>query len=227
CTVTNMAVLTVDGFLIFRCWQVCERAYKMVISPIVLWIGGAACTVLQIYWQIVQSAEIHKAWTPINMTVGPGTILTPFWGCSIAVNVYSTGVILHRIWRHVQGQKRFSTAMSSSTRDLRFVMRVLVESGALYLLITIPHFIVWWTPSSTAILILAWTNLPAVGCTFNLIVIRTSQRRVERDKDCERNRAFLSAVMDFLPSDTAGSGDVHTTDHFSSGRTSSTYENDQ
>ncbi|KAH9480022.1 hypothetical protein JR316_0006619 [Psilocybe cubensis] len=158
------------------------------------------------------------------MTTGPGTILTPFWGCSIAVNLYSTGVILHRIWLHVQEQTRFSSSLSASVRELRFVMRVLIESGALYLVITIPHFIVWWTPSSTAILIFAWTNLPAVGCAFNFIVIRTSQRRVEHVKDLEKDAGFISTVMQFRPPIIANTTTTHTTDHFSSGRTSSTYE---
>lgn len=66
-------------------------------------------------------------------------------------------MILHRIWLHVQEQSKYSAAVTASVRELRFIMRVLIESGALYLMITIPHFIVWWTPSTTAILIFAWT----------------------------------------------------------------------
>lgn len=43
-----------------------------------------------------------------------------------------------------------------SRRQLRFIVRVLVESGALYLLITIPHFAVWWTSSGITIVTLGW-----------------------------------------------------------------------
>ncbi|KAF9557008.1 hypothetical protein CPC08DRAFT_710733 [Agrocybe pediades] len=197
CTATNMAVLIVDGFLLYRCWLVCGKSVRMIIFPAFFWTGGAACTILQIYWQIVQSASISKVWTPVNMNTGPGTILTPFWGCSIAVNIYSTSVILYRIWLHVKEQTKHSAALSASVRELRFIMRVLIESGALYLMITIPHFIVWWTPSTTAILIFAWTNLPAVGSAFNLILIRTSQRRVENEKEVKYEKDVLSTVLQF------------------------------
>jgi hypothetical protein len=46
--------------------------------------------------------------------------------------------------------------MSESRRELRFIVRVLIESGALYLIITIPHFAVWWTTSGLAIITLGW-----------------------------------------------------------------------
>ena len=54
--------------------------------------------------------------------------------------------ITRRLWsiaKDVEG--------ATSTSSLRFVSRVMAESGVLYLLITTAHFIVWFTPSSVAI----------------------------------------------------------------------------
>ncbi|KAF9474375.1 hypothetical protein BDN70DRAFT_899007 [Pholiota conissans] len=175
CTVTNFSVLITDGFLIYRCWQVCAKSSKSIIFPAIFWVGGLACTILQIYWQVVMSAAIPKVWVPVNMTIGPGTILTPFWGSTIVVNFYATGRIIYCIWKAAEAQKK---ALSPS-RDLHFLIRVLLDSGMLYLLVTIPHFVVWWMPNESAgIIILGWINLPVVCSAFNLIIIRTSQYRV-------------------------------------------------
>ena len=64
-----------------------------------------------------------------------------------------SGMIIYRLWKVVGHQR------DGPTRDFKFVMRVFIESGALYFLVTIPHFVVWWThtgPSSAAILVVGW-----------------------------------------------------------------------
>ncbi|KDR79645.1 hypothetical protein GALMADRAFT_137439 [Galerina marginata CBS 339.88] len=178
CTMANTVVLIADGFLIYRCWLVCFKSFSKIIFPCFFWVGGVVCTVLQAYWQIVQSAAIVTAWTPVNMDIGPGTILTPFWGSTIVVNVYATSVIVYTLWKTA---RRDESKLSESTGQLLFIMRVIIESGALYLIMTIPHFIVWWTPSGTAILILGWINVPVVGSAFNLIILRTSWHRAKEE----------------------------------------------
>ncbi len=56
-----------------------------------MWIGGLVCTVLQLYWQTVQTGVWGKGkWEPVNMTVGLGTVLTPFWATTILLNAYTT-----------------------------------------------------------------------------------------------------------------------------------------
>ncbi|KDR74689.1 hypothetical protein GALMADRAFT_141043 [Galerina marginata CBS 339.88] len=197
CTVTNTVVLIADGFLIYRCWLVCLKSFPKIIFPCFFWVGGLVCTLLQIYWQVVQSAVILSVWTPVNMTIGPGTILTPFWGSTIVVNIYSTSVIVYTLWKTARVQ--FTHSASECMVELRFIMRVLIESGALYLVITIPHFIVWWTQSSLAILILGWTNLPVVGSAFNLILIRTSWHRAKEDSVEESVISAMSAMHFSLP----------------------------
>lgn len=95
---------------------------------------------------------------------------------------------------------------STSIHQLRFTMRILIESGFLYLATAIAHFVVWWTPNSYAIsvisgivslflrfmrcalcfeeltsLSLLLQNLSVTGIAFNLILIRAAQRRVEEE----------------------------------------------
>ncbi len=67
-----------------------------------------------------------------------------------------SGMIIYRLWK-VSGRQ--NGVDGSAKRDFKFVMRVFIESGALYFLVTIPHFVVWWThtgPSSAAILVIGW-----------------------------------------------------------------------
>lgn len=58
-----------------------------------------------------------------------------------------SGLIIYRIWRVANN----SAKLGASTDQIRFVMRVLIESGILYLSTTIAHFTVWWTPNNFAI----------------------------------------------------------------------------
>jgi hypothetical protein len=214
CTVSNFCVLIADGFLIYRCWMVCLKSVRIIIFPCFFWIGGFACTILQIYWQVVQTALITSVWTPVNMNVGPGTILTPFWGSTIVVNIYATTTIVYVLWKNAQAQSKHST----STGEIRLVnvMRVIIESGAIYLLITIPHFIVWWTTSTLAIVILGWTNLPVVGSAFNLILIRTSRYRVNEggtDSTEKMGKSVISAIQFSGPNSTVRTkDDISSTD---------------
>ncbi|PPQ96834.1 hypothetical protein CVT26_006003 [Gymnopilus dilepis] len=193
CMVSNTSVLIADGFLIYRCWMVCLKSIRMIIVPCVFWIGGVVCTALQLYLQTVQTDGLD-AWTPVNMSVGPGTILTPFWGTTIVVNIYATGIIGYKLWRRGKAQSKVDS--KSSTGEIRVlkIMRIIIESGVIYLLITIPHFIVWFTTSNLAIVILGWINLPVVGSAFNLIIIRSAKHRVEEYEVTTGGRTVISTI---------------------------------
>lgn len=44
---------------------------------------------------------------------------------------------------------------NTSVHRLKFLMRVIIESGFLYLATAIAHFVVWWTPNTYAIAIIS------------------------------------------------------------------------
>jgi hypothetical protein len=46
-------------------------------------------TVLQAYVQVAQVSKMN-VWLPVNMSVGPGIILIPFWASTIVLNIYAT-----------------------------------------------------------------------------------------------------------------------------------------
>ncbi|GJJ07540.1 hypothetical protein Clacol_001742 [Clathrus columnatus] len=124
CTTSNLSALLADSVLV--------------------WLGGLVSTILQAYWQIIQQKGLLTAWQPIDTQIGPGSILTAFWACTITLNAYATLVIARRLWLFSQVDNKIATPHSS----LRFVGRVITESGLLYLVITITHLVAWFTPSA-------------------------------------------------------------------------------
>ncbi|TFK35755.1 hypothetical protein BDQ12DRAFT_725793 [Crucibulum laeve] len=189
CGTTNASALIADVILIYRCWIVYSRSRMVIIFPIILWFGGLVCAIIQAYWQIVQTQLFSTAWQPVAMKVGPGTLLAPFWGSTVTLNIYTTSMIIYRIWTAAH-----ENAGTDSLREFKFIIRVIIESGALYLAIITAHFVVWFTPSAFAIVMVSNINLPIIGIAFNLILIRTSKRRVDelkkRSHDVESDMEF-------------------------------------
>lgn len=78
----------------YRLWVTHARQMWIMWFPLSLWVGGIICTILQLYLQVV---HIHNPnfgpyhWSTVNMSVGPGIVLTPFWASTIALNAYCTG----------------------------------------------------------------------------------------------------------------------------------------
>ncbi|KDR77432.1 hypothetical protein GALMADRAFT_209796 [Galerina marginata CBS 339.88] len=200
CTNANLSALIADATLMYRCWLVYNKSMRIMIFPIILWVGGVGLTGLEAYWQVVQSQKILHAWQPVNTKVGPGTILTPFWGSTVVLNAYSTGFIAHRIW----GVAKSSSKSGISTGHLRFVMRVLVESGGLYLAIATIHFLVWFTPSEFAISVLSSINLPIIGIAFNLILMRTNKKRVDEEMGSSDEEKVPASALVFHHSMRSG-----------------------
>jgi len=175
CMIANAIALLADIVLMYRLWVTHARQMWIMWFPIFLWVGGIICTILQLYLQIV---HIHNPnfgpyhWSTVNMSVGPGIVLTPFWASTIALNAYCTGILIWRIW----GASKTGDNSSASKR-LRFLVRILMESGILYLIISLAHFFVWFGHDNFVIFLLAGMNTSVIGIAFNLVLIRTAQNK--------------------------------------------------
>ncbi|KAF9473813.1 hypothetical protein BDN70DRAFT_997441 [Pholiota conissans] len=166
CVLANLTALLADIVLMYRCWIVYGMRNRILIFPIIMWIAGFICTILQGYWQIIHSNLNHK-WNIVNMTIGPGMILIPFWGTTLLLNIYCMSMLMYRIWDATKESRG-----SSNIKILQFTLRILAESGFLYFSTTVTHFIVWFTPNNMAIRIASEINIPTIGIAFNLILIR-------------------------------------------------------
>jgi hypothetical protein len=191
CTTANLVALLADTVLMHRCWIVYSKSKRILIFPLMMWIGGIICTVIQAYWQAVQTGHFGTGhWEPVNMQVGPGIVLTPFWATTLALNTYTTGLLIRRILTAVKNSK----AVGSPVQPLQLVLRVLAESGVLYFSTTAAHLVAWFTPSNLAISILSEINIPTIGVAFNIILIRAAENRAREARAEEAQRTGLSMM---------------------------------
>lgn len=143
CTVANANVLLADIVLIIRCWTVYGgRGTAVIVFPSFLWIGALLCTILQIYLQIAHTIDPTigpYSWASVNMKMGPGIVLIPFWICTVVLNAYVAVMLIRRIYNTAE-HCRFST----SIEHFHFIIHVIAESGVLYFSITVAHFLSWF-----------------------------------------------------------------------------------
>ncbi|KAF5316815.1 hypothetical protein D9619_006885 [Psilocybe cf. subviscida] len=175
CTTGNLTSQLADAVLTSRLWNIYNKSYRVIAFPVVLWFGNLVLTALQAYLQIGQVSKLD-VWLPVNMSIGPGIILTPFWASTIVLNIYATSMIIYRLWRLDQ-----ETTFGRSRRAIRFAASLIIESGSLYLTTGIAHFVVWWTPNNFAINVVSNINIPVIGIAFNLILIRLAQHRADEE----------------------------------------------
>ena len=102
-----------------------SRSLKTIIFPSLFWIGGVVCTVIQLYWQAVRGTDNTTAWTPVNMSVGPGTVLTPFWASTIIINLYTTGAFFD-----INSQRIFVLTVCIATHRQNCVLHLESDEGA-------------------------------------------------------------------------------------------------
>ncbi|KAF9444032.1 hypothetical protein P691DRAFT_737060 [Macrolepiota fuliginosa MF-IS2] len=198
CASANFAALLADSILIHRCWRVYNRSIAIIAFPVTLWMGGAVCTALHMYLLVAQangSGIDPYTLGPIT-AFGPGVVLLTFLASIAVLNAYSTSVLIHRIhevMKQIEG--------SNSTKTFRHIIRILAESGFLYLSVTLGHFIAWLTANNIAIEALRTLSAPVVNIAFHLVIIRSARNRVERD---ETRKARRLSTIQFSPASMAG-----------------------
>lgn len=179
CTVADVVALLADTVLLYRVWVVYGRKMRVMWFPLLMFLGGIVCTILQLFLQIV---NVHNPdfgpyqWAAVNMSVGPGIVLTPFWASTAALNAYCTTMLIWRIWKASKKGENGTLA-----RQLQFLVRILMESGILYLSVSLAHLFVWFGQNGFAIRLLGTINVFVIPIAFNLVLIRTAQNRAEDD----------------------------------------------
>ncbi|KAF9556530.1 hypothetical protein CPC08DRAFT_711128 [Agrocybe pediades] len=173
-----------DIFLIYRCWVVYDRSWAIIIVPALVWV---ASTVLSIYILIIRTrGALEIVGVPSKSL--PAFLASQF-ATTIAVNIYATAFIVYRIYitdkqsRRVtldlecrEGMSRTTSPGQPDRTHLQRVMRILIESGLFYTLITVADFICV-IKNSTLALIVSAINIVVIGITFNSIVIRVAAER--------------------------------------------------
>ncbi|KAF4610152.1 hypothetical protein D9613_010236 [Agrocybe pediades] len=150
--ITSLAVfLLADGLLVWRCFYACGQSFRRSFVPITLLIGE---TVLVISTAVYSCLLATKHSLETTQEVQISNHLTAATLVSVAAtSLVSTGVICLEIWRNTSPSSR-------SRKRYQAIIRVLIESSALYTATVISSAILNFTTTGdvescfTAVLVL-------------------------------------------------------------------------
>lgn len=175
----NQAITMIicDFVLIYRCWIVYGRRWKVIIPSLILYLGNLAVTgkISEIGATLETGAEgtfnsdsVFRPW------------LLAFFGTIATQNIMTTSILILRIWRVEKQSMKYLNQDDSpndrQTRCLRRAIRVIAESGAAYTACVIASF-VSEAAESNAFYPIADIAVQMTGIAFNMILVRSSLKR--------------------------------------------------
>ncbi|KAI9459690.1 hypothetical protein BJY52DRAFT_356195 [Lactarius psammicola] len=146
-----------DGIVVWRAWALRDpiRKFTVFIPPLfslactlVLSAAGAA-------FVYIGAERESKRDTAVSRYLG-----WTVWGLSVGTNLWATGLIFIRTWRHRQSV-RASLGKGTATSTSEKVLIFMVESGALYLCIWVVYMILSFT---------RWDNIHCLDAAIVQIV---------------------------------------------------------
>ncbi|PPQ64865.1 hypothetical protein CVT26_002583 [Gymnopilus dilepis] len=185
-----------DSMLIYRCWIIYGRSWRVITLPVVLWFGCLGASL----WIVVIEAGLRSNALISSEQIQPAG--STFWAISPALNILTTGLLAWRILTVDKSNKRYSVSSNRAgikgNSTLQTVVRIIVESGLLYTVVAIINFISWITRNNLMLYVIGGIEVQIVGIAFNMIIIRTTTLSLE-----EQQKAFVPlSPMRFTPSNT-------------------------
>ncbi|KAF8970693.1 hypothetical protein BDZ97DRAFT_57170 [Flammula alnicola] len=179
----NLQTVIADGALIGRCWHVYARKWAVILFPLALWTAGFVIMIYAV-WTENQFLFHHDDSRMLSIEC------TIFWVVTIVLNIYTTGMIVFRIWSvdHAARSVHAADSVSSCPQSgkmkrrskLQSVLRIVIDSGLIY---TMTSFAVFCSQiaSSNSVFITTGADIMVIGIAFNLIHIRVAHTR-DRDE---------------------------------------------
>ncbi|GJE99987.1 hypothetical protein PsYK624_162650 [Phanerochaete sordida] len=157
----NTQTLILDGVVIYRTYVVWQNVW-IVLVPILGWCGLLSASIgLNI---ALATASTHSGDV---FAVQTGRWITANYAITLATNLSSTSLLAYRIWM----VKRQSARFSSTNNPLSPILRVVIESGAIYSL-TITTALVAFVSKSNGVYVLLDMISPIISIVFNMITVR-------------------------------------------------------
>ncbi|KAI0643291.1 hypothetical protein C8Q79DRAFT_915631 [Trametes meyenii] len=159
-TLYNVQTLILDGVVIYRTYKVWNNFWIIVI-PVFGWLGLLGCSGGLSYSLATTpsiSEDIFEAAT--------SRWLTGNWGMTLITNVCATLALAFRIW-----QVTSKSAQYRQGGRLSPILRVIVESGALYSL-TVTAALVLFLLQSNGVYVVLDMISPVICIVFNMIIVR-------------------------------------------------------
>ncbi|KAJ6536755.1 hypothetical protein DFH09DRAFT_1178674 [Mycena vulgaris] len=154
-----------DSVAVYRCWVLWNRNFYVVCVPFFMVFGSAVSG----YMTCAIFAKIQ-----VGSTVFDGSLdawVKAFYSLAVAQNIITTALIAWRI--AVTEQQASSYRIGKG--NLMPILRILVESAALYLVAEL-ILLILYASNNNAQFIALEAITPIVGITFNAITIRITLR---------------------------------------------------
>ncbi|KAJ7439066.1 hypothetical protein B0H11DRAFT_2103248 [Mycena galericulata] len=177
-----------DAAAIYRCWILWSRDYRVIVIPaslLMITIGSGYYITDVLYPRENPDASIFS---PTLLK-----FITLFYAIAVTQNIITTGLMSWRLW---QGERRIGGhRLGEST--LMPILRILIESAALYLFVEILLLATYAVNYNVQYIILESVT-PIAGLTFSLITIRINLRS-------QKKIANMTTVTDGSNVQTIGS----------------------
>ncbi|KAJ7046127.1 hypothetical protein C8F04DRAFT_1063374 [Mycena alexandri] len=154
-----------DAAAIYRCWILWNRDYKIIALP-----ASLLCITIGSGYYITD--VLYPREDPNASIFDPRLLkfITLFYAIAVTQNIITTGLMSWRLW---QGEHRLKGQRLGGS--LMPILRILIESAALYLLVEILLLATYAVNYNVQYIVLE-TVTPIAGLTFSLITIRINLR---------------------------------------------------
>ncbi|KAI0714622.1 hypothetical protein C8Q76DRAFT_795482 [Earliella scabrosa] len=198
----HMQTLIFDGVVIYRTYVVWARL-DVVVLPFLAWCGLlAVCIGTNV--SCATASGSARADDPFANPTGRWIAAT--YSMTFILNFSATGLLAWRIWTISRRTEPFTYRGSS----LRPLMRVVLESGALYSLTVLAALVLFLARSNGVYVVLDMIS-PIISIAFNMIVVRIGLC-ARAGTWCSEGQSAIQTPWDAFvsergPRDSTGSGD--------------------
>jgi len=193
----NVPILMTDAVLIYRCWLVYGKRWRVIILPLLLWSACLLSTVIVAYYYNLYKESTHE----VDYREAPRShpVWAVFYSCNITTNIYATAAILYRTLSVARSSK-------NSSGDLYTTCRIFAKFGTLYTLASILCLLGRLLDNKSSKMDFFENEAQSInyfmpGITFNLILICVSKARARRKKI---NDPRYSEINDYNPATKLG-----------------------
>lgn len=161
----NTQTLILDFVVIYRAYIVWQNIY-VVILPALGWCGLFAAS---FGTNFALGTASTRSGAIFNQQVG--VWITANYSMTLATNLIATGLLAYRIWRVKRDSSRFLNSSALSP-----LLRVVIESGAIYSMSVTAALITFVTKSNGVYVLLDMLS-PIISIVFNMIIVRVGLAR--------------------------------------------------
>jgi len=158
-TLYEIQVWMGDVILIFRLYYICERRIVKIVFPCITCVAVIVCSSNFLHALYILDLTAPRSVEKIRIWC------TATFSLTFVENCYCAGMITAHIWRSQRDMR------SMSTRDLRPVLRIFVESAGLWIVFVFVNLVAYVSKSDIFYLFLYLAN-PILGISFCLMTVR-------------------------------------------------------